>query len=220
VTVSTFFSSTADGRIQSQAVTSYSDAREGVGGAVLDTHTDSSQQDLVGQLYNGTTYFCWQLFLDFDTSAIPDTDNIDSVVLSLYGETDDSAQDFIYQARLHDWGGTLTNADYVAGSALSGKTLLATFNTSGWSTTGYNDLTSESSFVSNINKTGVTYIVLSSDRQAGNNAPVNGANERVQCFMADEAGTSKDPKLVVTHSAGGGGGTVLDPFGMSGFFGG
>lgn len=210
MTTSTFYSTSADGRIQSQS-SDYVTCRAG---SNLAATTDSSLNDVVGQKLSGSTYFCWELFLDFDTSSIPDTDVIDSVSLSLWLEDDLSTQDFTVQARLHDWGGTLTTADWVSGANLSTKTLLATLATNGIGSAGaYKAFTSDAAFVSNVSKTGTTYILLNSDRHSGSNWP--SGEERVE-FGMQESGHA--PKLVVDHSAATGGGGS-DPFGMMGFFG-
>jgi len=211
-TTTTVFSTTADGGVESSSAT-YSLARSGNALVVNTTDTNFGYQ---GQTLAGI-YFCREMFYDFDTSSIADTDTIDSAVHSLYGHLNESTTDFIDECRLFDWGGTLTTADWVAGASLSGLTLLATFNTSGgWSTSGYNDFTSDPNFVANINKTGFTYVMNSSNRHRLGTPDPTGA-ERVSAYNADDAGTTRDPKLVVNSSAGGQ--VVVDPMGMTGFFG-
>lgn len=198
MTTTTIFSDLSDGRIQSVDAV-YSVARAGSGVDITFNDTSPDVLNLCGQLLS-TNYFCWQLFLAFDTSVIPDTDTIDSAVLSMYGFDDLSTDDFTVEARLHNWGGTLATTDFVAGADLSSKTLLATFATSTpWAAEAYNAFTSESAFVSNIEKTGTTYIMLSSSKQRLGTAPTQ--SERVRAYLADATGTTKDPKLVVTHSA-------------------
>jgi hypothetical protein len=193
-TTTTVFSTTADGRVESEHAT-YTTARSGAN----QSSNNSAATMIVGQTVSGN-YFIDEGFLDFDTSSIPDTDTIDSAVLSLFGQSNESTTDFTIEARLKDWGGTLTTADWVAGASLGALTLLATYATSGgWSTVAYNDFTSDAAFVSNVSKTGVTYILLDSSRHAAGNTPTG--LERVWCYSADQAGTTNDPKLVVNHSA-------------------
>jgi hypothetical protein len=154
----------------------------------------------IGQVFfGGSTYFCYEGFVQFDTSTINDTDSVSDAVLSLWGNTDSTTTDFTMQARIHDWGATLATTDHVPGSQLSTKTLLATFNTSGFSTAGYNDFTSNSNFASNVTVTGVTYILVNSDRHMNANTPTG--EERLQVKTANTAGTTNDPKLTVTHAA-------------------
>jgi hypothetical protein len=204
MTVSTFFSSSEDGRIRS-IHSVYSTARAGSSLAMDKTSAGAGSQT-IGQHFDATNYTCFEMFLDFDTSSIPDTDTIESVVLSVYGNANESTTDFTVEARLHDWGPTLETADWVAGADLASKTLLATFNTASWTIAGYNDFTSDGAFVSNINKTGVTRLVLCSSRHRVGTTPTG--LERVHIYASEQADTTQDPKLVVNHSAGGGGATV------------
>lgn len=194
-TVTTVYSSTADGDILSTSTT-YSTARSGTGYSV-DTAGSSAQ---IGQLLDGADYYCYEAFFDFDTSSIPDTDNVSAVALALDGNFDNSTTDFTMQARTKDWGASLTSADWVAGASLGGLTLLATFATSGFSAFGYNTFTENgTNFQSAINKTGTTRIVVASDRLESNTAPTNA--ERVSVATADSTGTTQDPKLTITHAA-------------------
>lgn len=193
MTTSTFYASTADGQIESSNAT-YATARSG-GTLVANTGGTSVN---VGQV---TGYACYEAFLSFDTSTIPDGDIITSVTLSLdgTGATDGSDTDFTINARIYNWGAGLTTADWIAGASLSGNTLVASRSTSGWSASGYNALTSEAAFLTAINKTGVTYLVISSSRHEAGTAPTG--NEYVGFATAEASGTTHDPKLVVTHVA-------------------
>lgn len=188
----TAYSSTADGYIESNSAT-YSTAR--AGGGTLNAIAAANFCNLGQRL--GGDYYCYEAFLDFDTSSIPDDATITAVELSLCGNGDDSSvTDFDLEARLHDWGASLTTADWVAGADLGGKTLLASKATSGWSASAYNAFTENgSNFRDNINKTGVTRILICSSRHRAGNAPTG--NEYVG-FLAAE--WSSDPKLVVTYT--------------------
>jgi hypothetical protein len=139
-------------------------------------------------------YYIFECLYSFDTSAVVGT--VQSATLHLYGNVDSSATDFIAEARLRDFGATVTTADWVGGDSLAALPLLATFNTAaGWSTAGYNQFTSESAFISNINQSGFTRILVHSSRHRIGNAPTG--NEYVDPFPLSETGTSKDPKLVI-----------------------
>jgi len=158
----------------------------------------------VGQL--GAASFYWVFwvyegFLGFDTSSIPDTDTVSAAVLRVTSYADYSTTDFDIQARLRDWGTTVTTADWVAGADLSGLTLLGSYATSGGftATTGY-DL-SDTAMAANVSKTGSTRMLLCSSRTTNNNAPTGA--EYVNIYSADETGTTRDPKLTVTYAAGG-----------------
>ena len=196
-TTTTAYSSTEDGFVRSTSTT-YSTARSGGTLALNPTLPNIVR---VGQLFVTPDYYCYEGFIDPDTSAIPDGDDISSAVLSLYGNTDDSTTNFTVNARLRDWGTTLETADYVAGASLSALTLLATFATTGFAVGAYNDFTSDAAFISNVSKTGETRIIITSSRHEAGTAPTDAEN--VQWDAAEVAGTTQDPKLVVVHAAAG-----------------
>lgn len=199
MTTLTVYSSTADGYIASEG-TSYSLAANGTGDtfAALDTMLGGN----LGQwTSSGPRYYFWESFIQFDTSSIPDSAGITSATLYIYGSDDGSTTDFTIEARLHDWGASLTTADFVTGANLSSKTLLASFNTSGFSTSGYNEFTENGSNLrNNINKTGTTYIILCSAEQTNESPPPTDTSEYVGIWLSDQTGTSNDPKFVITYS--------------------
>lgn len=193
-TVSTFYSGAADGYVESGHAT-YATARSG--GTVGPNSAIASLY--IGQ-YKLGNYQCIEGFISFDTSALTDSDTISSAALGLYGSGNFSTTDFTIEARVQDWGATLTTADWVAGADLSAKTRVATFATSGFSTSAYNDFAEDgTNFQSNVNKTGTTYLILVSDKLVSGTAPTG--DEYVGVYSADQAGTTQDPKLVVTHEA-------------------
>lgn len=193
-TVTTVFSDASDGSITSSSTT-YSTARAG---SSL-TPSTTSAAETVGQNRAASTRFCFEGFVSFDTSSIPDTDTVSDAVLSIYGAGDSSTTDFTMNARTSNWGATLTTGDWVAGASLSGLTLLATYSTaSGWSAVAYNDFSSGVNMPAAIDKAGITYILLSSSRHEAGNDPAG--NEFVNWYAAEQAGTTQDPKLTVTHA--------------------
>lgn len=183
---------TSDGWVGSQSAV-YATARSG---GALGVNT-ADADGLTGQYTNYTVY---ELFFEFDTSTIPGTPT--AVTLSLDGALDLTATDFTIEARLHDWGTSLTTADFVPGDSMASKTLLATFDTAGY-VSGYNDFTeSGSAFAGNLNLTGMTRIVLVSSRARLGTTPTT--DERIWFSTVEASGTSTDPKLVVTYGAAGG----------------
>jgi hypothetical protein len=197
MTTTTIFGDTTDGRVQSTATTVYADARSGASG--LSANAGEGFANL-GQRLLTADYFCYEHFHAFDTSSIPDTDVITAVEFSLWSIANPTTN-FVVEARLFDWGATLTTADWIAGASLSAQTLLASADTSTLPTadTAYWTLTSEAAFPPAINKTGFTRFMLCSANQTNNVAPTG--NEFFVPLFAEEAGTTKDPRLVVTHSA-------------------
>lgn len=161
----------------------------------------------VGQNGEGTpgvpfNFACFESFLSFDTSGI--TGTISSVTLSLYGDGDGSGEDFIIEARLHDWGPSLGDTDWVAGADLGSKTLLASRATvSGWAGF-YNAFASEAAFAANINRSGSTRMVICSSDHREGNAPATYFNFiRYIGAPAFGGGASPNPKLTIETAPGG-----------------
>lgn len=179
--------------------TSYSAAREGTGGtlSVLTGSEFSTGQ----RLNEGGFYAAYQGLNSFDTSSISDGDIVSSVVLDLWLHDDQSATDFVVEARSHSWGPTATGADFVAGSSLSSLSLLASLASSGiGAIDAYKTFSSEAAFSSVTNmKTGIVYIMLSSSRQRIGNTP--SGDEYLDFSGSSTLGTTEDPKLTITHAA-------------------
>lgn len=193
-TVSTFYGITGDGRVTSNNAT-YSTARTGGTLASNTTVLD------VGQ-YTPTGYYCLESFCAFDTSSIPDADAIYQVNLNLWLDWDLSDTDFTVQVHPKVWtSGGLTTADWVSGADIGALTQLATLDTSSMGAEGaYKTFTENGTeFRSAINLTGNTELLLTSSRHQAGDVPTG--DEMVRFEDADNAGTTKDPKLVVTHAA-------------------
>ena len=198
----TVWSTTADGYIDSGSGASYADARDGTGG-VLDVYSSAASVS-VGQAPGDD---CWEAFFDFDTSSVGAGSTVTVATISLYGSSDASTTDFNLRVRAKDWsGGGLTTADWVAGAALTGNTLVAHYDTAnGWPTNAYTAL-ADDALPANIAKTATTYVMCHSDRQEGSgNDP--SSNELVRAYSANDAtgggGTDRDPKLYVEYTEGG-----------------
>jgi hypothetical protein len=195
VTTTTVYASAADGRIESDSPT-YATARAGNNLVASAANTT----DVHGQ-WEFFNRRCYEAFLSFDTSGIPDGDTVSAATLDLYGQNDGSTTDFVSEARTKDWGASLTTADWVAGADLGSLTLQASRNTSaGWSTSAYNTYTSEAGFPAAVNKTGTTYLMMSSSRHRIGNDPGASGSEKVDAYSADDSGTTRDPKLTVVHA--------------------
>lgn len=169
----------------------YSVAREDVGEGPSSNYT-------VGQQFLTPDYLCMEPLAHFDTSALAGA-SISSVVLSMYGEVDGSdTDDFTAEARLYDWGGTVTGPDFRKGSELDALTLLATWPSTSYAA-AYVDFASEAAFVANINTSGYTRLVVNSDRHRLGTTPT--LNEYVRFSVPAGAGT--DPKLTITFTVSG-----------------
>src|SRR5262245_20723492 len=147
MTTTTVFASTTDGAIASSNAT-YATAANGSG---LSAGSGAST-NIVGQ--TTSVYNIRQLFFEFDTSGVPDGDKVSNVVFSLEGVTDNSTIDIDMVVLDYDWSGSgLTTAEWRTPAQPQALNQLATFNTSGFSTS-YMDFTSAGAvFNSSINKT-------------------------------------------------------------------
>lgn len=206
------FSGTNDGYMYSGATPTYSLARTGA--ATFSVNT-ASGTGIVGQELFSGNYYCYEAGFDFDTSALGAGVSVSSAILSLYAFSELHSSSFasVFRARLYDWGATWTSADWVNWAGSPSLPLLAHVAHNALTTSAYNDFIDDA-FAANVNKTGNTRILLDTDRLEAGTAPAAG-QEYVTWVMADNAGTTQDPKLTITYSTGG----RFDPFGMMGVFG-
>ena len=195
MTVTTVYASTTDGDITSSNAV-YLTARAGSGLVVSSAGTTFG----MGQALPGGVANCFEGFVSFDTSAVPDTEPITAAVLSLWVVSKVLTADFTIEARTSNWGASLDTGDWVAGASLSALTLLASVTASATTNGAYNDLAENgTNLQAAIDVTATTWILLDSDRHVAGNVPLGG--EKVSCSSADEAGTTQDPKLVVTSTS-------------------
>lgn len=188
------FAGTADGAIMSHDPT-YLTARSGGGTFVL--NSGGSSVEAVGQEKLSDSY-CYEQFFGFDTSSLGAGAIVTSAILTFYHPSRAIAgANPVIQARLYNWGDTVTTADWVPGANLSALPLLAHITAGSATLAAYNNWTDDA-FAANVNKTGTTRIVVSSDRLAAATAPTS--TEYLSTNMADQAGTTTDPYLTVTYT--------------------
>jgi len=202
-TVSTFYGTEDDGNIDSNQLGGSGAANYAAAAAGSGTITAGATPLWVGQVgFGGANQYrgVYESFTAFDLSGLPDDDNITDAVLSLYGVSDLYTVDVSLEARSYDWGVSLTTADWRTPAQLSGLTRLATFDTTGFSASGYNDFTADGSNLLNaIDPTATLRMILCSAETVAASDP--GVADEYGAFRAaDEAGTTQDPKLVVTHA--------------------
>jgi len=148
-------------------------------------------------------------FLLFDTSAITDTDTIDSAVLSIYVTSltntitpSSGTMGFRIVTTTPASNTAIANSDYANTGTTSqaNEILIGSISTS-----AYNDFTLNATGLSNVSTTGVSKFGLRHTRDADDSEPTGshsvGQKSALLPVAADTAGTSQDPKLVVTHSA-------------------
>lgn len=169
----------------------YGQARNG-SNATLNQSTNTIY---VGQTFQSTQYFLTQGYLAFDTSDIPDDAIIEDVELEMYlievGSS--TATSIIYATSETTWGPTLATTDWSVPSSTDNSATLSLSSSS--SVNQYYTFTPYSTFNNSINKTGITYYNLFSDRVLNN--VVSTADTEFR-FHADNG--TNPPKLTVTYS--------------------
>ncbi len=146
----------------------------------------------------------YRSFLVFDTSSIPSGSSISSAILSLYGT---SKTNNLGSPDLHIGGANLTgNANIVTGDYL--HALTTSFGSVAYasiSTVAYNDITLNASGIAAINMGAAAWsqfsIQLSWDINASFTGTWSGSKSSVITVgAADNASSTKWPKLVITYT--------------------
>jgi hypothetical protein len=192
VTTYTIFAlATNGGWIESQDTGASLAAVKAGTGSFLNANTSGD----TGFLYFDSTPAAGQFFLDFVTSSVADI--VQSATLSLNAADRQGANTDapVYQARLYDFGTSLTTADWRTPTTFAACTLLAHHNWSDVVRNAYNDFTSDAGFPASINQSGSTRIVINNALFAANGTPTDTAY--VELYLPFRTGTSQDPKLVI-----------------------
>ena len=179
------------------------------------TTLDATAWAQICTLYNGRDYGygsqyeeMWFIFREwylFDTSGITDTHVVSATVLTLFGQEfaiNDEGSDITLSGGALASNTAIVAGDYNGMTALNSPTEFASrFDVGTWDNTGTNDITFNADGRAAINLTGVTTIHGRGSQDVDGSEP-GWANSftQIHCFMADQAGTTKDPKLVVTHA--------------------
>ena len=182
----TYVSETTDGYLRYTKSTNPPDTSGTCG-----INTNPTVGGVIGQAYAGSTYYTYRSYLAFNTANIPDNATITGVSLNLTVSGNNTTTDFDLRARYFDWQNSLACADWV--NPASG-TIGGTYNTSVLPAT---DVAFPVSLnFSGINLTGLTQIMLTSDREENNTAP----SGREDFFIYSAETSAYAPKLVVTYS--------------------
>lgn len=205
-TTSTFYSAAAanspiDGWVQrSVAGNTWTQTRDGTG-----TLTNNNGDFQFGQAEYctvcGNRYIITRNVLLFDTSSIPDTDVISSADISVYStgtgdSTNGDGSNFFSVTTAAT--NALANGDY--NIANWGTTAFSTSKAlSSIASTGYYTWSLNSSGISNISKTGISYFGERADKDAANTTPVSRGYMLMR--SVDFTGTTNDPYLTVEHAA-------------------
>lgn len=179
-----------------------------------DTATDNGATGVfVGSdITSGPLYGLFRGFTLFDTSALPDGATITDVTISLYVNTtyntDNDGNDWVnvFQAS------TVNNTSIViqdfdtASQTLDSPVELSTRRdiSSGITTGAYNDWVLNADGITTISKTGITKFGWREGHDVINETPAQLVDETegFNLNFAESAGTTTDPRLVVTYSEG------------------
>ncbi|KKL80316.1 hypothetical protein LCGC14_2005980 [marine sediment metagenome] len=193
-TTSTFYSTTADGTFLSDDKATYTLARD----AAAASSIDQGNGNVVHNSSLAGTFFVRRHIGYFDTSALG-TDTINSATYSVANRDTDSVTDDSDSIIIVEFTGS--NPPIVGdldlfGSTSGGSLAISSFETVDGTYTNIDFNATGEGF---INKSGVSDLGLRTQKDIDNTQP-SGANY-LRIYVADEAGTTKDPKLVVVHSA-------------------
>lgn len=149
-----------------------------------------------------------RLFFLFDTSAIGSGNTVTAATLSLYALTKSSGNGVIEAAIVSSLPASNTAivaADY---STLGTTDFAPRLTSTAATTSAYNDFVLNSSGLAAISTTSITKLGCRPgvDVDAGTPPWTSNAFSRIEFSLADTTGTTRDPKFVVTYTAGGGGG--------------
>lgn len=177
----------------------------------------------VGSGGNGS-YEIMRCFFLFDTSDIPDGDTISAATLSLYAasiqDSDNDSDAFIAVVDSNPASTTALAADDYdqVGDAIDNPTEMHDSgqrkDITSISTSAYTVWTLNSTGIANIPvDTSIAKFGVRSGHDIVDIRPVNGGGGATgfKPYYAEQTGTSQDPLLTVTHSAGGGGGDTIVP---------
>lgn len=199
-------STTVDGYAHRTGVNEvFSTIRGGAGNGSADTGSQDVQPALAASVTLDQFSTLRRGIAHFDTSSLGAGATISSAVLSLYLQVASTAN-ALGNMTVHIASATtaanndIVNADYSA----RGTTTFANIAQASLSTSAYNDFTLNASGITNVSLTGISKFSVQSDWDINNSFTgtwVISSSTFVAFSAADIAGTTEDPKLVVTYTA-------------------
>lgn len=195
---------TVDGHVRRSSVSeSFSAIRTGSGVSHADTTAVMNAVQLTADTSPNTDKYTVlrRSIFTFNTTAVPATDVISAVTFSLYGSAKSNglgSPDLDVVSATPAANNDLVNADYAYtnfGTSPYGSVAYGSY-----STAGYNDIACSTGCVT---PEGITRLGVRTSWDTDNSAPTwsSGAASYYECYFADQAGTTNDPKLTVEHAA-------------------
>jgi len=194
---------TVDGRVRRISVNeTLSVIRSGVGTNALPSETDSYMNMYASTTTNQFTQLDKYICL-FDTSTLTSVAIISAGVLSLngFGKTNglSGSPELDIVSSNPASNNTLVTGDY----STLGTTVFGSVTYASWSSSAYNDFTLDATGRNNISKTAISKFGARFNWDTDNNFTgtwANSAGLELHFRNADTAGTTSDPKLVVTYT--------------------
>ena len=164
----------------------------------------------VGHNVSPNQYWLFRQFNLFDTSAIADTDTINSATFSVYWTTKLTSTLSLEAGNQHlrlIQTTPASNTSIVAGDYDQVGTTggAPDFAVASLTTSAYNDWVLNATGLTWINKTGITKLGMRHTADINAEQPISSSVDQYNGgygYSADQTGTANDPKLVVVHSAG------------------
>ena len=196
----TIYANSEDGTILSLDTSGWSGARDATSGDIDYSTNTSFINAVMARKARGTRYFVNRAFFSFNTSGISVTPS--EATLKIYGLTNNTADFFVVKA---NHGGALEVADIDAivgwsnsGVDNEGNVTKYSSEITSWSTSGYNDITLNSTALSDMSSLDDFQVCLiESTHDLRNVAPT--AAPRIGMYFADQSSTSKDPYIDYTE---------------------
>ena len=208
------YSNASDGYISSNNQSSWAAARDITSGLSPDTNDTSTNFPVSSHRFGGrgggNTYRITRSFMWFDTSGISGT--VSAATIKIYGCCQSSGSIIAVKSTAFggDGGTALAAGDidampgWTTGASAAGNvTNYSAQIASGWSASGYNDLASTSDLRSDMQNNNVVIICLMDyTYDYLNVAHTTNTSKAVGFYWTDYGGTSRDPYIEYTVTAG------------------
>lgn len=195
IDTNTYYSSTSDGYVEESGTVSWADTRGETTGNIVDSDDHFSTVSM--QADHSSKVGQWRInrsFFYFDTSDLGAGATVTAAVLKLYGYVESSSDVCAMKGIQAD---PLTTADY---NNFTGSEYVH----ANWGINAYQTLTFNAQGKSDVETQGTTKICCREyTHDYLDSAPV-GTNYPNGCWYSDEELTTKDPKLEIDYTAGGG----------------
>lgn len=175
-------------------------------GAGSESWSDNQWRHTVGHFWHSNNRANINYMVcEFDLSVIPSGDTVSDADLQLYGQQDQSSTDFDINVAEFTIASPWDSSDWQDGTDLAAYTVLDSINTSSFNASGYNTFNS-SGITTLVDAKGAntSFFFWSSRTESGDFPGSSNTYESVNFYSYGQGGTTQDPKIVVTHAAGGG----------------